>query len=110
MMNNHGRKVRVFYANLLHHGIVIKPEGNGLAVTRTKDIEISPVLEAEIRNRAALLMEMLTPVPPAPLAGYFYRLLSETEADRAVLQAQQLGINLDCTQVGASWLVEMGKP
>jgi hypothetical protein len=108
-MNNHGRKIRVFFANLLHHGIVIKPDGNGLAVTRTKDVAFSPVLEAEIRKRAGLLMEMLTPIPPAPLAGYFYRLLSEAEADRAVLQAQQLGITLDCTQVGASWLVEVGK-
>lgn len=111
-MMSEERKIRVFWANMYLHGIQIIPNerGTGLIVNRLRDVTLSPLVQEEICKRAALLLNMLTPLPPAKLRDYFYRLLRVEEVNAAMGVARECGVVVNCAVAGpGNWLLAMGE-
>lgn len=100
------KPIRIFYANLLHHGIRLRVVNGQLKVggnTRS----LSPIYRDEIVKRAEHLIELLEPEVPAELEPFFYRLLKVDELKEAIRVAEVLGVSLRSTPCNGGWLVEI---
>lgn len=101
-----GRPIRIFYANMLRIGLKFRVVNGQLKVKDTQTI-MTPVLQEEIVKRSEHLIDLLSPVIPAELEPYFYRLLKIHELKEAIGIAEQMGISLRTTPVNGGWLIEI---
>lgn len=100
------KPIRIFYANLLRMGIVVRAYNGTLKVGGNREL-LTPVLKEEIAKRAEHLLELLAPEVPEPLEPYFGRLLLLDELKQAVGIAEQMGVSLRQTPVNGGWLLEI---
>lgn len=100
------KPIRVFYANLLRHGINLRVVNGQLKVSGNMEI-MTPVYQEEIKKRAEQLIDLLSPEVPEPLLPYFYRLIKVDEVKAAVGIAESMGISLRQTPVNSGWLIEI---
>ena len=105
---NYGKPVRIFYANLLHSGLVLRVDSGKLIVDGNVDI-LSPVLKDEIIKRKQFLIDLLTPAPVEDLIQFFGRLLRLDELRQALRVAEQVKTKVDATPVNGGWLLTTGK-
>ena len=57
-MIDYGKPIRIFYENLLQHGVVLSVEDGRLKV-RGNTVNLSPAYREEIVKRSRLLIELL---------------------------------------------------
>lgn len=101
-------KPRIFLANLIRHGFQLRVNDAGqLVVTPPADYEIPPVLSDEIYKRRLLLIDILTPAPPASLEKYFGRLIGQSELNASLVLAKEAGVTLRHTRDQAKYLLEI---
>jgi hypothetical protein len=100
------KPIRVFYANLLRAGIILRVVDGQLKFGGKTEI-LSPVYREEIIKRASHLVDLLLPEVPEVLRPYFYRLISVNELRDAIGIAETMGISLRQTPVSGGWLIEL---
>lgn len=105
-IKGYNRPIRIFYANMLRIGIIIKVRNGQLRVSDSKGI-MTPVIKDEIRKRAEHLIELLSPEVPTELEPFFHRLLKLDELQDAIRTAEIMGISLRTTPVDSGWLIEI---
>lgn len=103
-----GRPIKVFYSNLLRHGITVAVEDGRLRVGGQTD-KLSPVYRDEIIKRKEQLIDLLSPPVPDELRRYFGRLLRVDEVVEALGVAERIDANLQATPVNCGWIVTMGQ-
>ncbi len=102
--NGYGKPDKVFYANMLYAGLILRVD-NGKLVARDRAGILTPVLEAEIVKRKAHLIALLSPTPPPPLVPYFGRLLTKAEYEEACAVAGSINITLDAVSTAGKWVL-----
>lgn len=99
-------RIRIFYANCLWAGVHLGVNDDGYLVANGP-AAIVETLKPEIAKRRDLLLELLTPRPPAELERYFGRLVHTSEIDQALQDAIELGVKIHISPVNHGWIVEM---
>jgi hypothetical protein len=102
--NGYGKPDKVFYANMLYAGLILRVD-NGKLVARDRAGILTPILEAEIVKRKAHLIALLSPTPPPPLAPYFGRLISREEYIEAQAVAASTKVNIDAVSTAGKWVL-----
>lgn len=103
-MIDYNAPIRIFYANLLRFGFTLSVEDGALKV-RGPMKNLSPAYRDEIMRRKDHLIEMLSPVPPAELAPYAYRVIMRGECNEAQEIAARLGCHIEAHAVDGGWLI-----
>lgn len=102
------KPIKIFYANLLAHGIVLKAKDGQLTIGGPGRKNLSPAYRQEIERRVEHLVDMLSPEVPEAVAPYFHRLITVAEVVQAMGVAEQLQIGIETTPVNGGWIVLMG--
>jgi hypothetical protein len=105
-MIDQGKPIRVFYANLLQHGVTLHVVEGALQV-RGNTRSLSPTYREEIVKRKDHLIDLLSVQPPEELESYFGRLLTLSELKEALWTAERLQVKVRATPVNSGWLLEM---
>lgn len=104
-MIDYSAPIRIFYANLLRFGFRLSVTEGQLQI-RGPMQTLSPAYRDEIVRRRQHLIDLLSPVPPEPLAPYAYRLLTLAECNTAQEIANQMQYALKPHPVDGGWLLE----
>jgi len=102
---NYGLPVRIFYANLLRHGVTLRVDNGTLKLGGDGRKTLSPAYRKEIERRAPQLLELLSPSVPEPLQSYTGRMLTVTEAEEAQRVATEVAAHITLTPVNGGWLM-----
>lgn len=106
-MSDTPTRIEIFYANLLHIGVVCRVQDGALQVGGNVKA-LSPVYRDEIMRRAELLTELLAPAVPEPLQPYMGRMVRVGDVREAQGIANELGVAIRCVPVNGGWIVLMG--
>lgn len=103
----YGKPIRVFYSNLLRHGVTVAVVDGKLKVGGSGLKHVSPVYKEEIIRRAAHLVELLSPPVPDELMPYMNRPLSVREIEVATNIAEQIGAHIVPFPANGCWVLLM---
>ena len=104
-MLNYNQPVRIFYANLLRHGVTLRVVDGVLKVGGDGREFLSPAYRDEIKRRAPQLIELLSPAVPEPLQSYMARLLRLDEMEAAIKIARQMEIETSEFPANGGWVL-----